>query len=149
MYKKILVAVDLSEQDVAQPALATAIELAALTNGELHLVHVRHRLPSSPISSFAADILTDQQEFFDKQMNELKARLNFPKERLTSANLIGTVYAEILGEAKRWGADLIIVAAHAPSMATYLLGSNAAKIVRHAECTTLVVRSDKSLSLLA
>lgn len=149
MYKKILVAVDLSEQDIAQPALAAAIELANMTDGQLHLVHVRHRLPSSPISIIAADLVSDQEKLFDQMLNDLKSKLNFPKERLTTANLMGTVYAEILHEAKRWGADLIVVAAHAPSMATYLLGSNAAKIVRHAECTTLVVRTDKSLSLLA
>jgi len=54
-----------------------------------------------------------------------------------------------MNRARDWGADLIVVSAHRPSMATYLLGSNAAKIVRHADCTTLVVRSDKTASLLA
>ena len=149
MYKKILVAVDLSEQDIAQPALAAAIELASLTNGELRLAHVRHRLPSSPMSIIATDILSDQEKYFAGEMEQLAAKVPFAKERLSTANLVGTVYAEILHEAKRWGADLIVVSAHAPSMATYLLGSNAAKIVRHAECTTLVVRTDKSLSVLA
>ncbi len=149
MYKKILVAVDLSEQDVAQPALAAAVELANLTNGEVRLVYVRHRLPNSPIGIIAADLLSDQETYFEGEMKKLVDKLNFPKERLTSANLIGTVYAEILHEAKDWGADLIVVCAHTPSMATYLLGSNAAKVVRHAECTTLVVRSHKTLSLLA
>ncbi|HRK25048.1 MAG TPA: universal stress protein [Beijerinckiaceae bacterium] len=149
MYKKILVAVDLSELDIAQPALAAAIELATLTSGELRLVHVRHRLPSAPISVMAADLLSDQEQYFKGEMDRLMAKVPYPKERLSSANLIGTVYAEILQEAKSWGADLIVLSAHRPSMATYLLGSNAAKVVRHAECTTLVVRSHKPLSLMA
>lgn len=149
MYKKILVAVDLSEQDIAQPALAAAIELANLTTGELRLVYVRSRMPSSPMSSLAADLLSNQEKYFDEEMQKLAAKVPFARERLSSVNLTGTVYAEILHEAKRWGADLIVVSAHAPSMATYLLGSNAAKIVRHAECTTLVVRTHKSLSMLS
>jgi len=149
MYKKILVAVDLSEQDIAQPALAAAIELGNLTNAELRLVHVRHRLPSSPIGALAADLLSDQEDFFKGEMDKMMALVPYAKDRLSCANLIGTVYAEILHEAKQWGADLIVLSAHRPSMATYLLGSNAAKVVRHAECNTLVVRSGKSLSLLS
>lgn len=148
MYKKILVAVDLSEQDVAQPALAAAIELANLTNAEVRLVYVRHRLPNSPIGIIASDLLSDQESFFNAEMAKLAAKVPLAKEKLSTANLVGTVYAEILHEAKDWKADLIIVSAHTPSMATYLLGSNAAKIVRHADCTTLVVRSNKTLSLL-
>ncbi|TPQ46867.1 universal stress protein UspA, partial [Prosthecomicrobium hirschii] len=34
----------------------------------------------------------------------------------------------------------IVVSSHRPSMATYLIGSNAAKIVRHAPCSVMVVR---------
>ena len=36
--------------------------------------------------------------------------------------------------------DLIVVGSHRPSMATYLLGSNASTIVRHARSSVLVVR---------
>ena len=53
-----------------------------------------------------------------------------------------------LAEAEDWGADLIIVGAHKLSMATYLLGSTASAIVRHANCTVMVVRGDKPASLL-
>ena len=45
-----------------------------------------------------------------------------------------------LAEAEDWGADLIVVGSHRPTMATYLLGSNAKTIVRHAKCSVLVVR---------
>jgi nucleotide-binding universal stress UspA family protein len=53
---------------------------------------------------------------------------------------MGSVYNEVLREADRIGADLIVVGSHRPTMATYLLGSNAATIVRHARCSVLVVR---------
>jgi nucleotide-binding universal stress UspA family protein len=54
---------------------------------------------------------------------------------------LGSVYNEVLNQADRIGADLIVVGSHQPSMATYLLGSNAATIVRHAKCSVLVVRA--------
>ena len=40
------------------------------------------------------------------------------------------------------GYDLIVVGSHRPAMATYLLGSNASTIVRHAPCSVLVVREN-------
>jgi nucleotide-binding universal stress UspA family protein len=37
-------------------------------------------------------------------------------------------------------ADLIVIGSHHPNWSTYLIGSNATKIVRHALCSVLVVR---------
>ncbi len=53
---------------------------------------------------------------------------------------LGSVYTEVIDEAKAWGADLIVISSHRPSMSTYFLGSNAAQIVRHAMCSVLVLR---------
>jgi len=50
---------------------------------------------------------------------------------------------EVLAEARFWGADLIIIGSHNPSIRTHLLGSNAEKIVRHANCSVMVVRPHK------
>ena len=52
----------------------------------------------------------------------------------------GDVYQEILAHAKKIGADLIIVASHKPNVGDYLLGTTAARIVRHAACSVFVVR---------
>ena len=38
------------------------------------------------------------------------------------------------------GVDLIIVASHRPGLQDYFLGSTAAKVVRHAKCSVLVIR---------
>ncbi|MDH3475684.1 MAG: universal stress protein [Rhodospirillales bacterium] len=37
-------------------------------------------------------------------------------------------------------ADLIITGSHKPNVSDYLLGSNAARVVRHASCSVFVVR---------
>ena len=43
--------------------------------------------------------------------------------------------------AKEIGADLIVMGSHRPELADYLLGANAAKVVRHADCSVMVVRA--------
>jgi universal stress protein F len=52
----------------------------------------------------------------------------------------GGIYAGIIAVAERIGADLIVLASHRPAMKDYLLGANAARVVRHARCSVLVVR---------
>ena len=53
---------------------------------------------------------------------------------------IGHPYKTILEVAQEKNADLIIVASHQPGFQDYFLGSTAAKVVRHATCSVLVVR---------
>jgi UDP-N-acetylmuramate: L-alanyl-gamma-D-glutamyl-meso-diaminopimelate ligase len=38
-------------------------------------------------------------------------------------------------------ADLIVIGSHRPAMSTYLLGSNAKTVARHATCSVLIVRT--------
>ena len=49
-------------------------------------------------------------------------------------------YKTILEVADETHADLIIVASHQPDVQDYFLGSTAAKVVRHARCSVLVLR---------
>jgi nucleotide-binding universal stress UspA family protein len=51
-----------------------------------------------------------------------------------------SIYAEILAVAEEAGADLIVVSSHRPAMKDYLLGTNASRVVRHANCSVLVAR---------
>jgi nucleotide-binding universal stress UspA family protein len=53
---------------------------------------------------------------------------------------VGHSYDTILKVAKERNVDLIIIASHRPGFQDYFLGSTAAKVVRHANCSVLVVR---------
>lgn len=53
---------------------------------------------------------------------------------------VGSVYEEVLKAAKLSGADLIVIGAHRPDFKDYLLGPNAARVVRHSACSVYVVR---------
>jgi len=52
----------------------------------------------------------------------------------------GTIYERVLAAADRLGVDLIVVGAHRPELKDYLIGPNSARIVRHAECSVMLVR---------
>jgi len=52
----------------------------------------------------------------------------------------GTIYKEILTSADAVGADMIVMASHRPEMQYYLLGPNAARVVRHVRQSVCVIR---------
>lgn len=52
----------------------------------------------------------------------------------------GTVYREIVEAAKDLDISQIVMGAHRPSLADFLLGPNSARVARHAECSVTVVR---------
>jgi nucleotide-binding universal stress UspA family protein len=63
-----------------------------------------------------------------------------PPDKISTAVLQGNVDREILDEAKRMHADLIVMSSHRTGVRTYFLGSNAGHVVRYAACSVLVVR---------
>jgi len=52
----------------------------------------------------------------------------------------GSIYEEIIAAADSCKADLIVIGSHRPALKDYLLGPNAARVVRHARQSVLVVR---------
>jgi len=53
----------------------------------------------------------------------------------------GNVYEEIIEAANQVGADVIVIGSHRPKLRDYLLGPNAARVVRHATQSVVVVRN--------
>ena len=52
----------------------------------------------------------------------------------------GTVYREVVEAAKDLDIEHIVMGAHRPSLADFLLGPNSARVARHAGCSVTVVR---------
>jgi nucleotide-binding universal stress UspA family protein len=141
MFKTILVPVDLGEVETAQPAIEKAIELAKTAGGSLRLIYVRAIVPVTYMEFMPPAFDEDQQGEAEKRLAKLAAKVALPAERVSAVVRLGSVYNEVLDEAEQTGADLVVIGSHRPTMATYLLGSNAATIVRHAKCSVLVVRA--------
>jgi nucleotide-binding universal stress UspA family protein len=83
------------------------------------------------------------QEWKDEAAKELQAIANkkIPKEMQGGVVVEnGTVYREIVEAAKDLDIEHIVMGAHRPSLADFLLGPNSARVARHAGCSVTVVR---------
>ena len=141
MFRKILVPIDVAETAIAQPAIAAALEQARLSNGAIRLINVQSLLPATFMDYVPADFDAAQKAKAEASLAEFAAGVSIEPARLSHVVRVGGVYPEILTEAEEWGADLIVIGSHRPAMSTYLIGSNAKTVVRHAKCSVLVVRT--------
>ena len=141
MYKEILLAVDLNDDSSWQKALPTAVEYCHAFGSILHIITVAQSFGMSYVSQFLPEghekqledeLLEGLREFVRKHVPE-----DVKVQRIVS---LGTVYQEILNAAENIDADLIVMASHRPELKDYLLGPNSARVVRHAQCSVLVVR---------
>jgi nucleotide-binding universal stress UspA family protein len=140
LFKTILVPVDLTELDVAKPAIEKAAALAEQSGGALRLVYVQSLMPATFMEYVPAGFDAEQDAKARAELERIVAAVPLPKDRVSAIVRVGGVYPEILAEADEFGADLIVIGSHRPAMSTYLLGSNAKTVVRHAKCSVLVVR---------
>lgn len=140
MYNKILVPVDLADIEIAQPALDRAVALAKSSNAELRLLNVMSMIPAAYLDYMPSNYDTQERTRSEEDIKKLAESTGLAAGKVSTVVRLGAIYHEVLGEAKDWGADLIVVGSHDPSFATYLIGSNAANVVRHAHCSVLVVR---------
>jgi nucleotide-binding universal stress UspA family protein len=140
MYKRIVLAVDLAEPTLSPKGLAQAVELAKTGGSELRLVNVQPVIPATFMEYVPVDFDAEQAKLATEALDAILTAVDLPPERKTAATRAGGIYHELLQEASEWDADLIVVGSHRPVMSDYLLGSNAKTIVRHAQCSVLVVR---------
>lgn len=139
MTKTILVPVDISTDNPGTSAITQAQELAKLYNGRLVLLNVVQQL-----ATYTSTYLPD--DFYEKAIAGAKKELDKIVEQHGLANTADTVVREgnpsreILDHANEIKADMIVIASHDPGLADYFLGSVAARVVRHAHCSVMVVR---------
>jgi universal stress protein F len=83
------------------------------------------------------------QEWKDQAAEELKKVADDSIPKAMQAGVVvenGTIYREIVEAAKDLDIDHIVMGAHSPSLADFLLGPNSARVARHAGCSVTVVR---------
>ena len=141
MYNNILLTVDLNEEASWKKALPTAVGLSKYSGAKLHVATIVPDFGMAMVGGFFPD------DFEKKARNEVEEKLAvFCAEHVPSEIEVerivrnGTVYEVILKIAGEIGCDLIVMGSHRPELADYLLGPNAARVVRHANCSVMVVR---------
>ncbi len=140
MYTKILVPIDLHEDGCGQHALSVAIQLAKGEDAEIHLLTIIHAGPAVVAQFLPGGYEQQVSGKVKSELDELASGLDLEEGKVTTSVRFGGVYQEILAYAEKVGADLIVVGSHQPGVADYLLGSNAARVGRHAKCSVFVVR---------
>ncbi len=140
MFKKILVPIDISQSDSGKPGLKAAAELAGKTGAHLILLNVTGDVQNLVANLLPANYQETMQASAREELEELASAHGLAAGKYEVQTSHGQIYHEILAVAKSSGADLIVVTSHKPEFSDYLLGSTAAKIVRHAQSSVLVVR---------
>ena len=135
MYSNIIVPLAFDEDHNPDTALNIARALAA-PGARVSLLHVMADVPGYAISympeGYDAGLRQSVQAQLDGLANEFE----------NGAGVIRSGHAanEILDLAEEVGADCIVIASHRPGFGDYLIGSTAARVVRHAPCSVMVIR---------
>lgn len=143
MIKKILLSLDIADEAAAIHLLKTAEALAAPHGAELHALVVVPTYNMPIVGSYFQP--TDEQTVLERARDALQA---FLTTNAASGSSIkghiahGTIYDEIMSKADELETQLIVLGAHRPELSDYLLGPNAARVVRHAKQSVYVVRPD-------
>ncbi|MDR3495098.1 MAG: universal stress protein [Ancalomicrobiaceae bacterium] len=140
MFHKILVPVDPQDVNFAAKAVEHAARFAKECNGTVRLIAVSPVLTGYVTEFLPSDFQKEVDREAEDKLDVLKNTALAVGGKAEVVIRLGSVYTEVVEEAKDWGADLIVVSSHQPKLTTYLIGSNAAQIVRHARCSVLVLR---------
>ena len=147
MTKPILLSIDLNQESSWKHSLPVAIDLAGAARAAGHKgvdIHVLSVIPDYGMSVVGSFFPADYAKQSIKETEKLLAKFiadNLPDELNLSTHVHhGTIYKEILSLADEIDCGLIIMASHRPETKDYLLGPNAARVVRHANQSVYVVR---------
>ncbi len=143
MTKSVLCAIDISNGEIDVPVLKQAAAMADMDGAQLDVVTVLPDFGESWVSGFFE---SDHHDKALKEAHEQLAQLctttlgSDRNETIRHVVATGTAYQEILKTAEGAGSDLIVIGAHKPDLKDYLLGPNAARVVRHSTVSVYVVR---------
>lgn len=142
MYKNILVPVDPAHGEVGTRILQIAGKLVD-DGGMITVLTVVEPLPGYVANYISEDTLRSNRE---ESKSQLEALLTAAGIKGTAMLREGSSITKILEIAEDIKADAIILGSHKPDFRDYLIGSTAARVVRHAQCTVIVERS-KQISI--
>ncbi|WP_293575706.1 universal stress protein [Phaeobacter sp.] len=143
MNKSVLCALELSGDSMDRKVLEEAARQADLDQAQLDVVNVLPDFGESWVSGFF------EEHHHERAVKEATAQLESLCEEILGADrnakirhlvATGKAYQEILQVAEKAGSDLIVIGAYKPELRDYLLGPNAARVIRHSSCSVYVVR---------
>jgi len=137
MYDTILVPVDLDDKHSWRKAIPTAVTLCESFDAQLYVMTV---VPNVNGQFFPHGFEAKVQQHVVSQLKAFISAQIPPGIDVQRVVAIGKIYQQIIHIAAKIDADLIIMGSHHPDLKEYLLGPNAARVVRHARGSVMVVR---------
>ena len=141
-FQHILLPIELGEPSSWEKALPVAVDICRKYDAKLDVLTVIPDVGMPVVGSFFPPDF--EKKARAKAEEELKAWLDehVPDDVEAEGHVsVGTIYHKIIRAAEKLGSDLIVMASHRPRMSDYLLGPNAARVVRHAPVHVFIVRS--------
>jgi universal stress protein A len=139
-YKKILVAVDLTDESAF--VLDKAKQIAEQYAAEVSLLHVMEPIAVTYTiditGAYFETLYADMMRQSRQSLLELGKSLGIPEQRLHS--VLGSPAREIRQMAKTLGADLVVVGGHGKHGFALLLGATSSAVSHGIDCDLLIVR---------
>ena len=134
MYKNVLVPVSLDQDRNTEAALKVAQGMLD-AGGTITALYV-----DEPIPNFSTAYLPKglEEERADAMASKLADVVG--DDSVKQLVLLGGAGQKIVEYARENDVECIVIASHRPGLQDYFLGSTAARVVRHAECSVHVVR---------
>ncbi|MCP5368439.1 MAG: universal stress protein [Hyphomicrobiales bacterium] len=143
MFKTILVPIDLDQKTSWQKALPIAVDFARKEGATLHMMTVIPDMAMTLVAQYIPEGYPEKLTAESQVGLETLAREHVPQGVAAKVHVRhGSIYRGILDLAEDLGADLIVMGSHKPELMDYLIGPNAAYVVRHADCSVMVVRGE-------
>jgi len=149
MSGEILVAIDLEDEAHHAALISKAWQIAQIDNESLAVVTVVPDYGMSSVGIFFPPGTAQQaMERASAMLHQIVARILPEDAPRQVSHLVrrGTAYHEILEAAKERKPTLIVMGAHHPMLSDYLLGSTAARVLHHADCSVYILRVSGSNS---
>ena len=139
MYEKILVAVDHSE--ITPRVLDAARGLAALSQGEVWVIHLREREMMGKTGLMTSSESAEESGADVRKTVEALTKAGVKAHGVVRDALYGHAAREIVSEAAERGADVIVMGSRGRGdLAGLVLGSTAHKVIHLADRQVMVVR---------
>lgn len=139
-YRKILVAIDLSEE--TNQVLATAVDLREVHNAELLVAHIVEPVSTAYGGVYLMELSKSQDELNTAAKERLTTYANeFNIEANQQIVSVGHPDEEIHRLAEVHDIDLVVIGSHGRrGLQRFILGSTANSVMQSATCDVLAVR---------
>ncbi|WP_010322119.1 universal stress protein [Marinobacterium stanieri] len=142
MYKKVLIPVDLAHESQLKDLIEAACDLSS---GDTEVRFDFLYVDDSGIHQVGSPFIEPERDKLRRQETQeslvkLAASLMPVTLEYDCHVRWGIVHEQVLEEAKQFNADIIIMMASKPGLSSYFIGSNADRILRHSQCSVMVLK---------